>query len=411
MPNRDRLHILQVCKKFPFPLKDGESIAIHNLSRALVRTGARVSLLAMNTSRHPFTGDATPAALGHYHQVEMVDVDNRIKPWDAFCNLFSSRSYHIQRFVSSAFAKKLIQLIEENEYDVIQMETVYLSPYIPLIRKHSTAYISMRTHNVEHEIWERIAGNTLAGPKRWYLHHLTQKLARYECQVLKQYDLLIAISRRDLATFSRLGFDGEGTVIPIGLDLGDYQSRLSARVNGRLSISFIGSLDWMPNLEGLRWFLQEVWPKLNERWPELQLHVAGRNTPNWLLESKQPGLVVHGEVPSAEAFISEHPVMVVPLLSGSGMRAKILEGMALGKTVVTTTLGLEGIDARPNQQVLIADTPEDFLAHFSFLRQHPQKILDIGTQSRRLVAEHYDSHQLGEQLLHIYQKAIFKATP
>jgi len=411
MPNCDRLHILQVCKKFPYPLKDGESIAIHNLSRALVQAGAQVSLLAMNTSRHPFRGQSIPQALQHYHQVEMVSVDNRIKPWDALKNLFSDKSYHIERFVSPAFAEKLTQLLEANDFDVVQLETVYLSPYIPVIRKYSSACLSLRTHNVEHEIWERIVRNTRVGPKRWYLDHLTQKLARYEREVVNKYDLVVAISDRDLNTFSQLGFTGTGGVIPIGLDLEDYQTDLPPFPQEDFSMSFIGSLDWMPNLEGLQWFLQEVWPMLNEKWPRLRLHVAGRNTPHWLLENKQPGLVVHGEVPNAVAFIKEHPIMVVPLLSGSGMRAKILEGMALGKVVLTTRLGLEGIAADPNKHVLVANTPEEFMEHLSFLRKHPKKIADIGWESRRLVAEQYDSNRLGKQLLRIYQKVILNAVP
>ena len=409
MPNRNQLHILQVCKKFPYPLKDGESIAIHNLSRALVRAGARVSLLAMNTSRHPFQGDALPAALSHYDQVEMVAIDNRIKPWDALKNLFSDKSYHIERFVSAAFAKKLAHLLQHQHYDVVQMETIYLSPYISVIREHSEACISMRTHNVEHEIWERIVGNTTHGPRRWYLQHLTRKLARYERQMLSAYDLLIAISRRDLDTLSGMGFAGTGTVIPIGLDLNDYERTPPTVQNGHLSMSFIGSLDWMPNVEGLRWFLQEIWPELSSRWPELKLHIAGRNTPGWLYEQQQPGIVVHGEVPDAAAFIQQHPVMVVPLLSGSGMRAKILEGMALGKTILTTSLGLEGIDARRGKEVLVADTPQAFSRHLTFLQQHPKKILDIGAQARQMVAKRYDSDQLGEQLLRIYQQAVCKA--
>lgn len=407
MPNRNQLHILQVCKKFPYPLKDGESIAIHNLSRALVRAGARVSLLAMNTRRHPFQGGGIPTALAHYHRVDMVEVDNRINPWDAFRNLFSPKSYHIERFESPAFAKKLRQLLKQDHYDVVQMETVYLSPYIPVVRTHSTACLSIRTHNVEHEIWQRITDNTALGLKRWYLQHLTDKLERYEQRVLAQYDLLVAISQRDLYTFSTMGFSGEGTVIPIGLDLEDYQINGVPSGNERLSISFIGSLDWTPNVEGLRWFLQEIWPALRKHWPELQLHIAGRNTPPWLLDYQKPGVVVHGEVPDAAEFIQQHPVMVVPLLSGSGMRAKILEGMALGKIVLTTTLGLEGIDARHAEQVLVADTSRAFLQNISFLQKHPEKIVDIGKQARCMVAEQYDSNQLGVQLLRIYQEAVF----
>jgi len=403
MPKTDALSILQICKKYPYPLKDGESIAIHNLSRSLVTAGSRVSMLAMNTARHPYKGADTPQAFDHYEQVRTVPVDNRIKPWAAFRNLFSTDSYHIARFVSEAFAKKLTELLQQQSFDIIQLETIYLVPYIPVIRKYSKALICLRAHNLEHEIWQRIVQNTPVGPKRWYLSHLTTKLEQYEVKALQQVDLLAAITQRDLDAFNRLGYSGRGTVCPIGLDLADYQ-RPAKPLNGHVSLSFIGSLDWMPNIEGLQWFLQHVWPESRREYPSLQLHIAGRNTPDWLKSRPNQGITVHGEVPDAADFINQHPLMVVPLLSGSGMRAKILEGMALGKVVVTTSLGLEGIDAEPGQDVLVADTPSDFRKAIGQILQHPEQVHHIGERARNLVATRYDRSRIGERLLATYQQ-------
>jgi len=403
MPNTDALSILQICKKYPYPLKDGESIAIHNLSRSLVRAGAQVSMLAMNTARHPYTGSDTPEAFVHYELVETVSVDNRIKPWAAFRNLFSADSYHISRFVSRAFAKKLTDLLQRESFDIIQLETVYLVPYIPIIRKHSKALICLRAHNLEHEIWERIVRNTPSGPKRWYLQHLTTKLHRYEVNALQQVDLLAAITQRDLNAFKKLGFSGESVVCPIGLDLADYQ-RPDTQVNGHISMGFIGSLDWMPNIEGLQWFLQNIWPEAYQQWPSVRLHIAGRNTPDWLQSRPDLGITVHGEVPDAADFINQHPLMVVPLLSGSGMRAKILEGMALGKVVITTKLGLEGIGAEPGRDVLVANNLGEFRQALGLILQDPQQITRIGERARALVATHYDSTKIGERLLTTYQE-------
>lgn len=403
MPNTDALSILQICKKYPYPLKDGESIAIQNLSRSLVTAGARVSMLAMNTTRHPYTGSDTPEAFVHYDLVETVSVDNRIKPWAAFRNLFSADSYHISRFVSRAFAKKLTELLQRESYDIIQLETVYLVPYIPVIRKYSKALICLRAHNLEHEIWERIVRNTPSGPKRWYLQYLTTKLHRYEVNALQQVDLLAAITRRDLEAFQRMGFEGQAVVCPIGLDLADYQ-RSESRLNGQISMGFIGSLDWMPNIEGLQWFLQNIWPEAYQQWPLVRLHIAGRNTPDWLKSRPDLGITVHGEVPDAADFINQHPLMVVPLLSGSGMRAKILEGMALGKVVITTRLGLEGIDAEPGRDVLVADNLGEFRQALGLILQDPQQIMRIGERARTLVAARYDSTKIGERLLTTYQQ-------
>jgi len=363
----------------------------------------------MNTTRHFFPDGEAKAELPQYGRVDRVRVDNRIRPLAAFRNLFSRSSYHIDRFVSHAFEARLRSLLQEQEYDVIQLETLYLAPYIGTIRQYSKAVVCMRAHNVEQEIWQRITNNTGVGPKRWYLQHLTSKLARFEDQQLKHYDLLAAITLRDLKAYRNAGFTGKGVTIPIGLDVSQYCPDWSS-YDGQLSLSFIGSLDWMPNLEGLNWLLQDIWPTLIEDYPDLRLQVAGRNTPDWLLQAAFPCVAVVGEVPDACTFINQHSIMLVPLLSGSGMRAKILEGMALGKVVLTTRIGLEGIAAKDRVEVLVADSLAEFKAQLRFARQHPQELKKIGQQARRLVEQHYDTLTVARRLLQAYESLTVEAS-
>ncbi len=396
------MKILQLCKKFPYPLKDGESIAVTTLSRALHELGCEVSLLAMNTRKHYFTDNGRPEALGHYRDIYKVPVDNRVKPADAFLNLFSRESYHITRFISQAFRAQLIEVLKNNTFDLIQLETPYLSPYISTIRQYSDALVSMRAHNVEHEIWRRITANTTFLPKRWYLEHLVRKLYRYEVEQLKQYDILVAITQRDLDCFRKLGYRNAAVVAPIGIYSESYQPDYDS-YRRRFSLSFIGSLDWMPNLEGLQWFLQKIWEPLRKKYPGLEFHIAGRNTPGgWEHKLAPKNIIIHGEVPDAAEFINGHNLMVVPLLSGSGMRAKILEAMALGRVVLSTTVGLEGIAARPGKEVLLADTPDQFLRQVEFCLQQGRQLEYMGRQARKLVVEQYDSRAIARRLLEAY---------
>ncbi|GJM31989.1 MAG: polysaccharide biosynthesis protein [Saprospiraceae bacterium] len=402
------MKILQLCKKFPFPLKDGESIAVTSLSKALCDLGCEMTLLAMNTKKHYFDLNLLPDDFRHYDQIYTVEVDNRIKPLEALKNLFSPESYHISRFVSDQFSNKLIELLKREEFDVIQLETLYLAPYIPVIRKYSDAIIAMRAHNVEYEIWERITNNTRIWPKKWYLDHLTTKLKRFETQQLMQYDMMVAITDRDLKHFRSMGYRGPAVVTPIGLDMEIYKADFKS-YNTTPSIAFIGSLDWMPNLEGLGWFLDNVWGKLTKKFPDLSLHVAGRNTPDWLKNAKRKNLVVHGEVPDALQFINQHSLMVVPLLSGSGMRAKILEGMALGKVVLTTSLGLEGIKAEDRSEVIVADTPEAFLEGIEYCLRQNGTLQKMGHQAQDFVMRHYESHHIASGLMNAYSSMMVEA--
>lgn len=398
------MKILQLCKKFPYPLKDGEVIAIHNLSKALDQLGCQITLLCMNTSKHYFDTSQLPTALSHYQSIHHVNVDNQLKIKDAFLNLFTSDSYHISRFVSASFTEKLIHLLQENKYDVVQMETLYLAPYIPTIKKYSDALIAMRAHNVEHEIWERIAINTSFLPKRWYVSYLSGKLKRFEIQQLQNYDILIPITQKDLAKYESLGFNNQSVLMPIGIDESTYQADYSSYEKD-LSISFIGSLDWMPNQEGLQWFINNAWTEILNSYPDLQLHIAGRNTPNWFRQLAQQNVKVHGEVPDARAFINQHSIMIVPLLSGSGMRVKILEGMALGKIVLTTSIGLEGIPATHRENILIADTPAEFLSCIRFCYDNKSQLNEIGEKAKTFIRKEYENTALARKLIDVYKSS------
>lgn len=389
-------------------MRDGESIAVTNLSRALKEEGCEISLLAMNTSKHFYDSKVLPEALAHYREVITVNVDNRIRVWDAFKNLFSEESYHIARFVSPAFTSKLYQVLSENDYDLIQLETPYLAPYIPVIKQLTKAPIAMRAHNVEHEIWDRISHNTRFWPKKWYLQYLTRKLKAYETRQLNQYDVLVAITERDLNKFRSMGFNKLGLSVPIGINPDDYRPNFTS-YKKHLSISFIGSLDWMPNQEGLLWFLDKVWDRVHHHFPNLTLHIAGRNTPEWILAMKRKNVVIHGEVPSAKRFINKHSLMLVPLRSGSGMRAKILEGMALGKTVISTSVGLEGINARDRTEVLIADTAEEFVKSIQFCYQSNGELKRMGERALDFVGQNYDSRYIARQLMQTYASFMVEA--
>lgn len=397
------MNILQLCNKFPWPLKDGAAIASTYLARAYAELGNRVTLLSMNTSKHWFDTGALPQNFDHYTAIHTVFVNNHIRPVPAFLNLFSNRSYHVERFDNPAFAEKLKEILSREKFDVVQLESLYLTPYLPIIRKYSPATVVLRAHNVEHEIWERVAENS--NPlKKWYLQKITPRLRTYETDHLNEYDLVVGISRRDLEQFRALGLKKPSTVAPIGLDCRDYVADDSS-FHRPLSLSFIGSLDWMPNQEGLQWFIEEIWkPRLAPAFPDLTFHIAGRTAPRWLRELRVERVHFHGEVPSSPDFLNQHSVMVVPLLSGGGMRAKILEGLALGKVVLSTSLGMEGIEAEHGNQCLLADSPDEWVEAVRWCYAQGGQLSGLGHRARNFCVERYDNLELAGQLLQSFRR-------
>jgi polysaccharide biosynthesis protein PslH len=413
------MKILQVCKKFPFPPKDGEVIAINTLSKSLTALGAEVTLLTMNTSKHRVDVADLPIDFhATFKAVYDVEVNNDITVWGGFKNLFEKESYHVTRFINDAFAQKLVEILRGGNFDVVQLETVFLAPYIPYIRQNSNAIIALRSHNVEHEIWKRVAEVTNFLPKRWYLNFLNRKLRRFELDNIQHCDILLPITARDERIFKLLGYKGSSVVTPVGLSSRDYKPNIKS-FSRPLSLGFIGALDWMPNQEGLRWFLEKVWAiEANREMPQssnldtknkkhtitdFALHIAGRNAPNWLRQLKAKNVIFHGEIADAQQFMNEHSVAIVPLFSGSGIRVKILEAMMLGRVVLTTSMGLEGIPAEDGNHVLIANSDYDFIEKIEFCRKRPDLLRGIGERARQFAVENFDSLAVAKRLLTAYQ--------
>lgn len=388
------MKILVLTKKMPFPLKDGESIAVHSLTKALVDRGVEVDLLSMNTSKHFVEVEAIRNQISHYNHVQTSYIDNRIKKKDALKNLFSRKSYHIVRFDYTDFRYKLVTILKSKLYDCILLESIYLTPYIDSIRKFSDANIIMRAHNVEHEIWHRISKQTTNIFKKIYLNIQVARLKKYELGAIRYLDGLISLTQRDNDFFSEHGYTGDCIVSPIGISIDSLVPTIF-EITGN-TIGFIGSLDWQPNIEGLFWFLRTVWPKVLRHHPEVEFHIAGRNPNKEILKISDQNVVVHGEVDSAVEFVSKHSIAVVPLLSGGGMRVKILEAMALKRVVISTSVGAEGIDTTG---ICIADTSTEFAEAISRFLKNPKEKSVLAQSAWENVRSNYDINKIAEKTI------------
>ena len=386
------MKILQLTKKFPYPLNNGESIAIYNLTKGLLHCGAELDLLSLNTSKHYTDVSSINDGLDHYSHISDIYHKNDTSYTGAFLNLFSRESYHVQRLQSSDYEHALIEKLSENDYDVILLETIYMSMYLPIIKQHSKAVICLRAHNIEYEIWRRCSEEEQSKPKAWYLNLCADRLKTFEIKYFEDYNLIVPITDRDALSFQSLGYSGSQVIVPVGLTLDNYTSD-TYRHTGKFC--FIGSLDWMPNLQGLQWFLNEVWPKVYVQNPDFQFHIAGKNADSSNTFDKIDGVTFHGEVDSATEFIRHHGALVVPLFSGSGIRVKILEAMAMQRPVITTDIGLEGINAKDQQQVLIANTIQDYVDRMTDDNIDYEA---IALNGRNFIAETFDQKRLAEKL-------------
>ena len=397
------LRILHIVKKVPYPVKDGEAVANNSLSRSMESAGCNVDLLAINTKKHYTDHSLAKAHLDQYTQIEIVDIDTTPSLIGILKSLWKGGSYLIDRFDHPEVHKALIQMISMSNYDIIQLESIYKAPYINTIRMHSTAKIVLRAHNVEHVIWKRLAVGERRWGRRWAMRGLSHQLGYYERQAINRVDLVTSVSPIDQVQLQSWAVGVTVKYQPIGINLDLYKVR-TAEKSGKIIIGFIGSLDWRPNIEGIEWFLGMSWPTLLNKHQAVEFRIAGRNISEEQLRTyaKIAGVRVLGEVEDSHDFINQCDILITPLFSGSGMRVKIIEAMALCKPVVTTGMGLEGIPAIDRQHIIVANTALEFADGISEMIDQPALRAQIGREARSFIEQNFNIDQLTKDLISEY---------
>ena len=384
------MKILQICQRPPHPPIDGGAIGMDNITQGMLELGHEVKVLTVATSKHPVQYDKISKDYIKKTGLEAVFIDTSIHVMDAFINLFESDSYNVKRFVSADFERKITEILGQHDYDIILLESLYVSPYIDLIRSFSNAKVVLRSPNVEYVIWERVADNSNNILKKSYLSLLAKRLKVYEQSVLDKLDGIASVTKEDLALFKEMGFKRKGIAVPTGIII-DKDLFVEIEQEEELSVFHIASMNWLPNVEAVDWFLKNVWNLVLLEVPQAKLYLAGRDMPDWLLKHKQKNVVVIGEVANARDFYRSKKIMVVPILSGGGMRVKIIEGMAIGKTIVSTTIGAEGIHCEHGKHILIANSPIDFAAAVIQCLEDQQLTTRLSNNAQQLIKEEFDN--------------------
>jgi glycosyltransferase involved in cell wall biosynthesis len=400
------MKILMLCNKSPWPKREGGPIAMHAMISGLLLAGHSVKVLAANTNKYNVDPATIPADFKDRTQIEFIDMDLSLSVPGALMNFIAGKSYHVSRFHTKAFAQKLVEILRKDTYDIIQLEMLYMATYLDVIRKYSKAPVILRAHNIEHKIWQRIAENCPNPFKRVYLNHLYKALKRFEINVLNKVDGVVAITPVDARNLDRLSHSTNIISIPFGINL-DTLPETPVQPE-EASLFHIGTMNWYPNEESIKWLVSEVWPKVMKRLPETELHLAGRYMPEWMLKLKVPNVTVDGEVPDVWEYMQRFSIMVVPLFSGSGIRIKIVEAMAAGKAIITTAIGAEGINYENGQHLLIAKDANSFTDAIIRLCNDTELRNYLGKNARALIAKDHDNNKLMQKLTAFYVELLRK---
>lgn len=378
-------------------------MGMHYITEGLINAGHQVKVLSFHSKKHPCKVDKLPAEYVEKTAFETVFVDLDIKVLPALVAWLCGESYHVKRFINDDMKRKLAEILRKEEFDIIQVESIFLTPYLPIMRKLSKAKIVLRAPNIEHKIWERIYKATKTPFKRGYIKHLAMTLKYYELSHINDYDAVSPVTDVDAKYFMEQGLRKPCKGIPFGMNPPEIVSDVLEEPN---TIFHIGSMNWHPNEQGIKWFLDECWAKVKQSTPMIDAYFAGRYMPQWLLKTDLDGVHVVGEVADSIRFMTSKQIMVVPLLSGSGIRIKIIEAMSIGKTVIATTIAAEGIMYENGKNIIIANTPEEFAEAIKYCVENPDKCKEIGQEAYKLIAEKYSNDEVVRQLLALYQQIL-----
>lgn len=387
-------NILLLTPQMPYPPQQGTSLRNWHILRGLAQHN-QVSLLSFVESDQ--SAAALQPLLTICPQVRTVPVPVRDTALRLRQLLTTRLPDMAHRLYHPLFAETLRQWLQETPFAVVQVEGIELARYIPLIRQVSPASrILFDDHNAEAELQWRNCVTDSREPKRWpaaaYSLIQTLRLRRFEREAMRQADWVVAVSEQDAAHLHRLLPWKTLTVIPNSLDIEAYQAVTDSEAANApaFDLIFTGKMDYRPNVDAVLWFAETVWPQIRAARPQTTWAIVGQKPHERLnVLNQQPGITLTGWVESVTPYLAGAKVCLLPFRAGSGTRLKLIEAMAAGKAIVSTTVGAEGFPVRTSQELILADEPERLAQVVLYL------LADEGARQRlgaaaRVFAQEYD---------------------
>lgn len=400
------MRILFLSAQLPEPAHAGGTLRTSGLMRGAHAAGHTLHLLAFGD---PAPSQSVREALGRYcARVEVIAPPQR-SITDRLRDLILTSQPDMQRrFASPLYAARLAELLAAEPYDIIQIESLEMATYLPVIKAgqpHTPViYDSFNAEfALQRSIYEAERADLARLPGAIYSFVQWRRLIRFERHVCQTADHIIAVSEADAAAFRALAPGRPLTVVPNGIDAAPYARSDTSLDLGPAALVFTGSMSYRPNVDAALWFADQVLPAIRAAVPEARFFIVG-SQPHARLHPlrERDDVQITGWVPDVIPFLHAAAVFVVPLRMGSGTRLKILQAMAAGRAVVSTTLGAQGLDAQDGIALRLADTASDFARTVIDLLGAPEKRRMLGQAGARLVAQRYDWSVIVPRLLAVY---------
>jgi glycosyltransferase involved in cell wall biosynthesis len=390
------MHLLYLSPTLPIPTSGGRT-RVFNLIKHLSERHEITVLSFLQPVEEEWLPQLEPYC-AHLELVPFAGFEppgkwaNRINGWRRI--LFSRRPRYVHTFPVESMRDPLRSLLAQQNFDIVAFEALYL---VELMDEISDTPVLLVEQNVESDLRKRAlesACNPLHRCRDWLMW---RKLLKFEKHYLNRFPVVVAVSDRDAELLSTMSPSARVSIVPNGVDSETFRPPADiSRVENTLF--FFGTLNYAPNVEGILWFVNEIWPRIRDSRPQVRLEIAGIDpVADVAALDRYPGVDVVGFVPDIRVRLWTSQVCVVPLLTGGGTRLKILESMAAGCPVVSTSIGAEGLDLQAGEHLLVADSAETFAAQVLSLLESSELQHALVRKAQRLVALKYDWSTIAER--------------
>jgi len=390
--------ILFVTTEVPSPRGSGGLIANYYHLRGLVREGHEVTLVSLA----PRGAAGARVDIDGLHRSMLIPGVPPTTVGGLMANVFQKEPFPIRKYMKVDAGSGLRTLAVEHVFDLVHLAGLHTAHLAEDLRNVVHGPMVLYEHNVQakvHELFYRMQRDPL---RRWYARLQWKRMLAYEAEVCRRFDCVLTFSEPDAGRLAGLSKGARVSWLPLAVDA-ERLSRIST--SEAFDVLWIGSLRWLPNIDSLRWFADEIVPKILAGRPETSVAVAGSSPPPWLkkLAGRSPRIRVLGEVDDAYDLMGRSRLIVVPLRIGSGVRVKILEALALRRAVLSTTLGCEGIEVESGKHLVVADDPKAFAGEAIRLLDDDRRRSDLAARGYDLVLARHDYRKVGAKMSALYE--------
>ncbi len=395
------MHILQISPQLPYPPDSGGRVAIYNILKHLSRQHDMTLATFVTEETEPYISALEP----YCRRIIAVKHRTATTKTAMLLNMFTSMPYTISKYYSPEMAEQIAKAVHEDEVDLVHIDHLHMAQYVGALPQTMPAVL--REHNVESTIMRRFAEQSVHPFIKLYANIQSRRLHQYEGQIASQFDRCVAVTEVDGQTLRDMMPDTQVDVVPDGVDTDWFNpDALEIQVDP-LRLVTTGDYGWAPTADGLMYFVQEIFPLIREKRPDITFSIVGRQPPD-AIQNMNQGIEILGRVEDVRPEIMRGAVFVAPTRIGSGIRLKILEAMALQRPVVSTSVGCEGIDAESETHLLIADDPASFAASVIRLLEDEAFRTTMTGNAARLIEKKYTWHALARELSDTYEDIVRK---